>query len=125
MKFQLSQEERESLRHIQRKVSGTTANVRVTSVLMFNHGRSVDSISEDLGISVATVYRYIGLYVSGGIDKLLRCEQVGYWGQMDSFQLSLLRKELKTKLYTEAKSVSSWISQTFDIHYTVQGCVSF
>lgn len=125
MKFQLSQEERESLRRIQRKVSGTTAYVRVTSVLMFNHGRSVDSISEDLGISVATVYRYIGLYVSSGIDKLLRCEQVGYWGKMDSFQLSLLRKELKTKLYTEAKSVSSWISQTFDIHYTVQGCVSF
>ena len=125
MKFQLSQEERESLRRIQRKVSGTTANVRVTSVLMFNHGRSVDSISEDLGISVATVYRYIGLYVSGGIDKFLRCEQVGYWGKMDSFQLSLLRKELKTKLYTEAKSVSSWISQTFDIHYTIQGCVSF
>lgn len=87
MKFQLSQEERESLRHIQRKVSGTTANVRVTSVLMFNHGRSVDSISEDLGISVATVYRYIGLYVSGGIDKLLRCEQVGYWGKMDRFSV--------------------------------------
>ncbi|MEI3119244.1 MAG: winged helix-turn-helix domain-containing protein [Parabacteroides johnsonii] len=31
---------------------------------------------------------------------------------------------MKTKLYTEAKSVSSWISQTFGIHYTVQGCVS-
>ena len=67
MKFELSQEERESLRHIQRKVSGTTAYVRVTSVLMFNNGRSVDSISEDLGISVATVYHYIGLYVSGGM----------------------------------------------------------
>lgn len=94
---------RESLRCIQRKVSGTTAYVRVTCVLMFNNGRSVNSISEDLGISVATV---------------------GYWRKMDGFQLSLLRKELKTKLYTEAKSVSSWISQTFDIHYTAQGCVS-
>lgn len=57
MKFQLSQEERESLCRIQRKVSRTTTYVRVTSVLMFNNGRSVDSISEDLGISVATVYR--------------------------------------------------------------------
>ena len=123
MRINLSKEEREHLRRIQRNVLGTCDYVCLTSVLMYSNGRSVENISEDLGVSPATVYRYIGQYVSGGIDSLLRHQKDGYWGKMDSFQLSRLRKELKTNLYTDAKSVSSWISQTFNIHYTAQGCV--
>lgn len=47
---------------------------------MFNNGRTPKSISEYLGISTATIYRYIGDYQVGGVGNLLethlhRCQK--------------------------------------------------
>lgn len=38
---------------------------------MLDNERTTQSISEDLGVSTATVYRYIGYYQTGGIESLL------------------------------------------------------
>ncbi len=54
---------------------------------MFDNGRSSKSISEDLGISIATVYRYVGDYQAGGIENLLENHYQGYWGKLDSQRL--------------------------------------
>jgi len=40
-----------------------------------------------------------------------------------SHQPSVLRKELKKHIYTDAKSVSEWILNTFGVSYTPQGTV--
>jgi len=44
-------------------------------------------------------------------------------GLFDSRQLSVLRKELREHIYTDAKSVVAWIKVTFDMEYTPQGVV--
>lgn len=67
MRLKLSIEERAELRRLQRNVAGTPDYVRITCVLMFDNGRTPKSISEDLGISMATIYRYIGDYQTGGV----------------------------------------------------------
>lgn len=90
---------------------------------MFDNGRSSTSISEDLGISIATVYRYVGDFQVGGIEKLLENHYQGYLAKLDSKQLCALRKELKEHIYTDAKSVSEWIRLTFGVSYTPQGTV--
>lgn len=72
MRLKLSIEEKEELRRLQRNVVGTPDYVRITCILMFDNGRSSKNISEDLGISVATIYRYVGDYQLGGIDELNR-----------------------------------------------------
>ena len=121
MRVKLSIEEKEELRCLQRNVVGTPDYVRVTCILMFSNARSAKSISEDLGISLATIYRYIGEYQLGGIDELLEKHYKGYWGKLDSKQLCALRKELKEHVYTDAKSVAEWIRITFGVSYTPQG----
>ena len=123
MRLKLSPEEKAQLRQLQRNLVGTPDYVRVTCILMFDNGRSSKSISEDLGISTATIYRYIGEYQSGGIDSLLGNHNKGYWGMLSSLQISALRKELKEHVYTDAKSVSEWIRTTFGVSYTPQGTV--
>lgn len=123
MRLKLSIEEKEELRSLQRDVVGTSDYVRVTCILMFANGRSSKSIPEDLGISIATIYRYIGEYQLSGIDELLEKHYKGYWGKLTSAQLFALRKELKEHIYTDAKKVAEWIRVTFGISYTQQGTV--
>lgn len=123
MRLKLSIEEKDEVRRLQRNAVGTPDYVRLTCILMFDNGRSSKSISEDLGISIATVYRYVGDYLSGGIDNLLESHCQGYWGKLDSMQLCALRNELREHIYTDAKSVSEWIRVTFGVSYTPQGTV--
>lgn len=122
-RIKLSIEEKEEVRRLQRNAVGTPDYVRLTCILMFDNGRSSKLISEDLGISIATVYRYVGDYQSGGIDNLLESHCQGYWGKLDSMQLCALCKELREHIYTDAKSVSEWIRVTFGVSYTPQGTV--
>ena len=123
MRIQLSESEYAELRQLQRNMAGTSDYVKVTCILMFANGRTPKSISEDLGIALSSLYRYVGLYKEDGLDGLLGDFYKGYWGRLDSFQISALRKELKENLYTDAKSVADWIRQTFGIVYTPQGVV--
>ena len=104
-------------------MAGTSDYVKVTCILMFANGRTPKSISEDLGIALSSLYRYVGLYKEDGLDGLLGDSYKGYWGRLDSFQISTLRNELKENLYTDAKSVANWIQRTFGIVYTPQGVV--
>ena len=47
----------------------------------------------------------------------------GYWGRLESGQISLLCQKLERHLYTDAKSVSEWVKDTFGIAYTPAGMV--
>ena len=123
MRIKLTEEEYAKLRKLQRNMVGTPDYVKVTCILMFSNGRSPKIISEDLGISPATIYRYVGEYQAGGAEGLLGKSYKGYWGRLDSAQLSALRRELKEHIYTDAKQVAEWILRTFGVKYTQQGTV--
>jgi transposase len=47
----------------------------------------------------------------------------GYWGNLSSVEISLVRKELKSHIYTDAKSVGAWIKERFGVQYTSSGIV--
>ena len=121
--FKLSEQEIEELRKLQRNVSGRTDYARVTCVLMLALGSSPEFVTKNLGIDVATVYRYKNLYVQGKTDSLLEDHYKGYWERLDSGQISLLRKELERHIYTDAKSVAEWVKETFGVAYTPAGMV--
>ena len=90
---------------------------------MLGMGNSPSFVASCLGIDVSTVYRYRSAYLHGGADELLENRHKGYWGLLDSRQLSALRKELREHIYTDAKSVAEWIKSTFGVEYTPQGVV--
>ena len=90
------------------------------SILMLHKRFSVVQVSDSLGIDWSTLY--CQTYKSGGISELIDNNK-GYWGMLSGIQLSQLRIELKCRVYTDAKSVSLWIKQTFHVDYTPQGVV--
>lgn len=123
MKIQLSTSEREKLRQLQRNLCGSSDYARVTCILMLDKGYTPSAISDCLGIDPSTVYRYRSSYLHGGAAELLENRHKGYWGLLDSHQLSILRKELREHVYTDSKSVARWIKNTFGVEYTSQGVV--
>jgi transposase len=123
MQLELSQSDIKTLRKLQRNLTGSSDYARVTCILMLYMGNSPSFISECLGIDSSTVYRYRGAFLSGGVGELLENRHKGYWGMLDSGQLSALCRELKSRIYTDAKSVRKWIFDTFCVRYTVQGVV--
>ena len=123
MKLKLSEIEYAELRQLQRNMVGNRDYVKVTCILMFSNGRSLKTISEDLGVSLASIYRYIGQYQDGGTEGLIGDHYKAYWGRLDSNQIAALRKEVKEYVYTDAKQVAKWILCTFGVKYTQQGVV--
>lgn len=123
MRLKLSENEYAELRQLQRNMVGTPDYVKVTCILMFSNGRSLKTISEDLGVSLASIYRYIGQYQNSGTEGLIGDHYKAYWGRLDSNQIAALRKEVKEHVYTDAKQVVKWILCTFGVKYTQQGVV--
>lgn len=66
MKLPLSDADRSALRHLQAHCRARADYVPVTVVLLLDKGRSVPSIADDLGVSVATVYRHAGAWQAQG-----------------------------------------------------------
>ena len=121
MSFKLPEQEIEELRKLQRNVIGLRYYARVTCILMLALDFSPDLVAQSLSIDVATVYRYKDLYVRGKTDIFLEDHYKGYWGRLESGQISLLCEELERHLSTDAKSVSEWVKDTFGIAYTRAG----
>lgn len=123
MELKLSEIEHAELRQLQRDMVGPPDYVKVTCILMFSNGRSPKTISDDLGVSLASIYRYIGQYQDSGAEELIENHYKAYRGRLDSNQIAALRKEVKEHVYTDAKQVTKWILRTFGVKYTQQGVV--
>jgi transposase len=122
MRYDLPIADRETLRCYQRNVSGKEY-IKVTSLLMLSNGLSVETVSDSLGIDISTVYRYWNSYKELGLDSFLENRHKGYWGMLSSQQISLLRSELKGRVYTDSKSVALWIKESSGVEYTSAGVV--
>jgi transposase len=118
----LTSESLQELKQIQRNVSGVDY-IKVTTILMLDQAISISVISASLGIDVSTVYRYAALDRSGGISALTQANYKGYWDLLSSQQISLLRTELKSRIYTNSKQVCAWIANAFGVVYTQSGII--
>jgi transposase len=123
VKLELTFQEIEALKRSQRQTDDKSVYAKVTCMLMLSKGLSPETVSESLGVSVSCVYRYCKSYSSVGLSEFLTTNYQGYWGQLSSVEISLLRAELKRIIYTDAKSISSWIMDTFHVTYTPAGTV--
>ena len=123
MKFQITSQEQEELKRYQRQTKDKTVYSKVTCLLMLSKSFSVDTVSQSLGIDISTVYRYANSYSKVGLSKFLETNYRGYWGQLSSSEISILRTELKRQIYTDAKSVAHFIKDRFGVKYTIEGVV--
>jgi transposase len=123
MIFQLTSKEIEEMKFYQHQTKDKSVYTKVTCLLMLDRGLSVENVSQCLGINISTVYRYVKSYSAVGLSDFLTTKYDGYWGQLSSIEISLLRLELKRAIYTDAKSVSIWIKDRFGVQYTTSGVV--
>lgn len=123
MKITISDREREQLKVFQRNVGSRSEYVKVTSILMLDKGLSIMQISDYLGIDSSTVHRYRTSYQLDGIEKYLCTDYQGYWGRLSSMELSELRQEVKTTLYTDSKQIRAWLENRFGIRYSLSGMI--
>ena len=96
MSFKLPEQEVEELRKLQRNVIDRRDYAWVTCILIFALDFSPDLVAQSLSIDVATVYRYKDLYVRGKTDIFLEDHYKGYWGRLESGQISLLCEAVGT-----------------------------
>jgi transposase len=119
----ISTSEIEELKRYQHQTGDKSVYAKVTCILMLSKGLSPETVSQHLGMSVSCVYRYSKSYSNVGLSDFLATNYQGYWGQLSSVEISILRSELKRNIYTDAQSVSVWIKDTFSVRYTVSGTV--
>ena len=82
---------------------------------MLSEGISAEDVSKFLNLHISTVFRYSKSYSTVGLSDFLATNYDGYWGNLSSVEISLLRKELKSHIYTYAKSVGAWIKERFGV----------
>jgi transposase len=131
VKLELTSQAIEELKFYQRQTDDKSVYAKETCILMLSKSLSPDAVSQFLGTSVSCVYRYCKAYSNVGLSDFLATNYQGYWGQLSSVEISILRTELKSNIYTDAKSVSVWITviepcrnmDTFAVQYTVEGTV--
>jgi len=121
MELNLTSEELSQLRVSQYETSDKVVFVKATCILMVADGVAIDTIANSLGVDVSTVYRYLKSYLSVGLKDFLGSNYVGYSGKLTEAEIVILIAELKSKLYTTAKSVSAFIYDTFGVKYSVSG----
>lgn len=122
-KLNLSLEEIELLRELQRNEKYKKDYVKITSILMLNDGLSFEFVSRYLGIDISTVRRYMNSYVSLGLDKYLSSNYHINTGKLSIEQKYLLKLELSTNLHLTSRSICDYIEQEFNVIYTPEGLV--
>ena len=123
MNFQLTSKEIEDLQQYQRQTSDKSVYIKVTSLLMLHSGLSAEDVAKFLNVHISTIYRYSKLYSNVGLSDFIATNYNGFWGNLSSVEISILRKELKQNIYTDAKSVAAYIKERFAVCYTVGGVV--
>ena len=123
MKYNLSDIELQNLRKYLKQSSDSVSYIKVTVILMLDMQKGIEEIEEVLGIDGSTIYRYAERYQLDGLEKYLETNYKGYFGELSCVQISLLRKDLKNRLYTTSKEVVDLIEQSFNITYSKEGVV--
>ncbi|MCB0835957.1 MAG: IS630 family transposase [Bacteroidetes bacterium] len=121
MALHLSESDRIHLRQLQRNFPDKTTYIKITVILLLDKGDSAEEIAEDLGIGLSTVYRYQSVYLSDGLDTYLATNYKGRWGKLSSLELSQLRDQLRTFLYTDSRQIICFIAARFGVSYSSSG----
>ena len=123
MLIQLTHADRQLLRQLQKTESAKRDYVKITTILLLDQGYAVDTIEQILGIDHTTAYRYAQTYRTQAITGLLGDAYAGWWGRLDSRQLSRLQTELKRGFYTSSEAIADWIQTQLGLTYHPQSVV--
>ena len=82
------------------------------------------TVAETLGLDKATVYRYVRVFATLGVDQYLAHEHTGYWSLLTSVQLAHLCQQVNATLNTDCQDVREGLLRTYQVHYSRSGLTS-
>jgi transposase len=91
---------------------------RIKTILLLNKGYSYVEISTILMYDDSTLRSYYELYVSHGIEGLIRFNYKGGTSYLNSDQLQELDEHLQLHTYHRAIEIREYIKQFYDIEYS-------
>jgi len=124
MVLHLTETELTDLRQLQRTAPDRAAYVKVTTLLLLHKGLTPQEVADYLGIDDGTVYRYKQTYQEQGLAPYVATHYKGYWGLLSSHQISELRTELNTNLYTTSDQIVAFVATRWGITYSSKGMVA-
>jgi len=122
-KLNLSLDEIELLKELQRNEKYKKDYVKITTILMLNMNLSFDMIGLYLGIDDSTARRYVNSYLKLGLDKYLESNYHINTGKLSIEQKELVKLELSSNFHSTSISICDWIVREFGIIYTAEGLV--
>ena len=122
MQFELSQEDYQELRKIQKKKHLHPRRYRkVTVLIMLHQGHSVAVIEAALGLDDNTIRRYVKGYQKRGLTDYLADGYIPCSGKLSEAQAQELSWHLEEYLYEDAASVCLHVEEEFGVVYSVSG----
>ena len=121
MKFILTHNEREKIKHLHRKCPVRKHADKLKALLMLDKGFSCIEVGELLLLDDDTVRKYREQFINLGVNSLLSDNNKGTTAKLDKVQLQKLSSHLEENTYSNTKGIIAWIEKTFNVVYMVNG----
>lgn len=122
MEYQLSEQDYQKLRQLQKNTKLSRRRYRkVTVLVMLHQGFSVSTVQAALGLDDNTVRRYWEGYQDKGIDTYLADHYVPYTGKLTEEQEQGLAEHLDEHLYLDVKPIIAYVQQQYGVRYAESG----
>ncbi len=121
--FYLTKEELIELRaaHRDAKRKGASSAYKINAIILLGTGWTFTKVKEALLLDEDTLKRYVDRYQNGGIAHLIATEYTGRECMLSAEEIEILTKELDSKIYLTTSAIVQYVSDKFQIDYSVSG----
>lgn len=122
MNYELSEQDYQKLRQLQRNTKLSRRRYRkVTVLVMLHQGFNVAMVQAALGLDDNTVRRYWQGYEETGIETYLADHYVPYTGKLTEEQEERLTEHLDEHLYLDVKPIIAYVKEQYGVQYSASG----
>jgi transposase len=96
---------------------------RIKAILLIADGFTYQQIERILLLDERTLNRYKSIYRAKGIDGLVANNYQGRQNKISDEEIEILKRELRTEIYSTAESICKYVRKTIGGKYSVKGMV--
>ena len=122
-KIELSNEEILVLRKLHKSTKDKVICYKINAIILLAQGFSCQEVEDVLLLDERTIRRYEDKFLAEGKEILLKVNYVGKKPKLTQEQLDKLAEFMESHLCSNAKEIVNYVSNEFNISYTVNGIV--
>ncbi len=119
--FTLTDTQLKDLRFAHKLERNRHAAYKINAVILLGTGWTLTEVSSALLLDEETLRSYVSKFKADGIESLIKTNYKGRDCFLSQPQINILIKELDTEIYLSTESIIDFISERFEVVYTVSG----